>query len=840
MFTYEQHAIVQLLYADIDDRHERISDPFIWFIYCLFCITMSSKINRVDWRLILGFAVSLVAILSLAGVSLLVAIGAVVVIATQTVSGAFIYARLPRTKSPIISEYLGMGFAIGFALSTLSDVFLKSTSIRSVAWLVPTLVIVLIMAGRNLKTDHGVVTRIQEAKFELTDLLAILVISFLYLAHDFNWYISLFASGLCVLIAINLRNYCKTRILYLRSVIALTALATALMLAGIRIRSPFWWINSDDYQLFESMQISLARYGPRDQLGATGISLTSYHFLSYAWTGLVDRVSAAPTWVILNRVSPVVVSVIVSALVWSFLSREGVHRPNLRFLLACIYPILFVFSFGSPSSAVGHIFLLAAVFYWTDRSSAQIHWSRIPMGVLFTVFLIGTKISNTPIIFLGLGALALVGIATNQSWKWVSLADLLIAMATGALYYILLLQYTTTKTSMEVEPFGFAKQIFGDLNELNSRWLVVIGGITTSAYMITPLLGVIIFWSYRKSHSSMLGYFLLPTFPLLALYLLFIGGHGASASYFMNSVLSVLLLIVLVAIYRSQLGAKPISQDFFQIKVFSFVGLVAGVASYYLLEHLNSGGRTAMFGRAIANAHWILIAVIGLSWFVFDTRKPKEIPRIMTLLSLILVGEIVASTTVAAIDLYQTARQPHTSASNVESVIGAPDEIAAGDWISSNLPINTIIASNHFCDPKECFGPNWFNEQVDHFRKNADLLKNEWQGEFGLENCSECGSELFGGTNFILPAYSNRRFLIQGPRFLWGLSVPPEWAIDRMNATLGFVNNPTENTLMALRKFDVEYFVVDRQATARKSWAPFGSVLYQNQSFAILQLADVL
>jgi len=786
---------------------------------------VSPKIDRAAWRQSIGFAVLFVALLGLAGVSVPVAIKAVAVIATQIVSGAYVYARIPRSKSPTIPECLGMGFAIGSALSTLFDIILKSTPIKSVAWLLPSFVILLVAAGGRLKEDRSVVRKIQETKFKSIDFLAITLISFLYLAHDFLWYISLFASGLCVLIAVNLRNKFATRILYLRSAIAMTALAIVSLVAGMRSRPQFWWINSDDYQLFESLQNSLARYGPRDHLGAAGISITAYHFLSYTWTGLLDRLSDAPTWVILNRVTPIVVSLALSALIWSFLTREGVHRPKLRFLLACLYPILFVFSFGSPSSAVGHIFLLAAVFYWTDRKTAVIHWSRIPLGVLFTVFVIGTKIPNAPIVFLGLGALAIMGIVTNQPWRWVSLVDLLTATATGALCYFLFLRNTTAATSIGVEPFGFAMQLFGDLNSLSGPSLIVIGGIASSAYIFIPLLGMITFWSHLHLRASMLGHFVLAIFPLLVMYILFIGGITNSAGYFVNSALSIMLLIALLAVSGSLLEIKPTAVSF---KVFLMTSFATGIASYYLLESLSSGSRIAMLGRAVASAYWILPAVIGILWFTFDVGKPRKSRNMISLLSLVLVGAISASVAVTATGLYRTATQPKMLASSVESVIGTPDEIAAARWMEQNLPLDAIIASNHFCGSEECFGSEWFNEQVVFFRKNPTLLQNQLRG-IGFK------FQLFGGSNLILPAYSERRFLIQGPRFLWGINEPPAWAIDRMNVSLRFANHPSKQTLMALEEFDVEYFVVDLESTAQRRWTPFGKILFQNPSFAILQ-----
>jgi hypothetical protein len=792
---------------------------------------MLRKINPVPFCQGSGIALFLVTVLRLAGVPIEVSLKAVTVTAIQIVSGAFIYSLIPRSRPPTIPEYLGMGFAIGSALSTLSDIFLKSTRISSFAWLVPTFVVVIVIATQNLKSKHGVVTRIQETTFEFVDILPILVISFLYLALDFVWYISLFASGLCVLIAINLKGRSKSSRIYLRSVIGLTAFATASLLAGIQYRIPLWWINSDDYQFFESLQISLARYGPRDHLGASGTSITNYHFLPYAWTGLLDRVSSASTWIILNRVTPVIVSVIVSALVWSYLSREGVHGTKSRFLLACLYPILLAFTFGSPSSAIGIIYLLAGLFYWSDHRITNFHWSRILLGTLFTVFIIGTKTSNGPTIILGLGALAIIGIIRNRLLRFISLADLIIATVTGALYYLLLLRNSTIATLVEVEPFGFAKQIFGDLNELNGRSLFLIGGITSSTFIIIPFLGTILFWSKKQFRSSQLGYLALPIFPLLLMYVLIIGGHGSSARYFVNSALSILLLIVLIAVSGSLQMNERSHQGSFRFNFFCITGLVAGLATSVVLEHLQSGGRTAMLGRAIASAPWILVVLIGIFYFAHDIRNLKHTKRLMTLLSLVLVGVISANATVFTIDLYRVARQPELSASNVDSIIGTPDEKAAGVWIDFNLPVDAIIASNHFCGPKECFGADWFNVQVTNFEENPKYL---------IEKCPNCEFTLFGGSNFTLPAYSKRRFLIQGPRFLWGLSNPPSWAIDRMNATLGFANSPSKETLTELRNFEVEYFIVDLASTAQRTWSPFGILLYRNQSFAILRLTDVL
>jgi hypothetical protein len=91
-----------------------------------------------------------------------------------------------------------------------------------------------------------------------------------------------------------------------------------------------------------------------------------------------------------------------------------------------------------------------------------------------------------------------------------------------------------------------------------------------------------------------------------------------------------------------------------------------------------------------------------------------------------------------------------------------------------------------------------------------------------------------GGANFLLPAHTQRRFLIQGPRFVFqNFSNNLE---DRMQLSLGFANNPTTDTILKLKKYGVKGFVVNLSLTQIRDWSQFANTLYANDEFVFMTL----
>jgi hypothetical protein len=67
----------------------------------------------------------------------------------------------------------------------------------------------------------------------------------------------------------------------------------------------------------------------------------------------------------------------------------------------------------------------------------------------------------------------------------------------------------------------------------------------------------------------------------------------------------------------------------------------------------------------------------------------------------------------------------------------------------------------------------------------------------------------YGGANFFLAIYSQRRFLAQGTYHLFAAGSNPELLTERVESALEFVEKPTEVTIRNLLRQGVTHIVVN-------------------------------
>ena len=170
--------------------------------------------------------------------------------------------------------------------------------------------------------------------------------------------------------------------------------------------------------------------------------------------------------------------------------------------------------------------------------------------------------------------------------------------------------------------------------------------------------------------------------------------------------------------------------------------------------------------------------------------------------------------------LDRLTKGPELTASESATAIGTTDEIAVGQWLRTNTEKSSLIATNHFCGPA-CSGADWFEN--DYQRLNDTYIFPE----------SPTG---YGTFNFSLSDYAERRFLIEGARFLLVNGMPREDVRVRMNAALAFANEPDGESLGSLQNFEVDYFVIYKQSTTKRDWGLLASKLYENDTFVVLKL----
>jgi hypothetical protein len=732
------------------------------------------------------------------------------VVGVQTLTGVRSYQRYLGSATVTIFEYISIGFAIGATLSVLSALFLQPILNPSIGWVIPSIVV---LAVSKIERNHPI-----RARFDSTGIewLGVVSIAFLYLAQDSHWPTAVFATGTCVFIALT----CRPKKVWIRASVFTVTTAGFIggVVASIYNRPPFWHYLTDDFRVFESLSRSIWDYGPQDEFGTLGTIGAQYHISTYAYSGLLDRLSGASTFIVLNRAMLVLTALLLSTIVWAFLRRDGGKNRLINLGLAAMFPLFFDYSFTSPSYCFGLFFYLVGVFFWTDHQRRVKPWLQVSIGFLITVFIMTTKISNMPVVLSGLGVLALYALARKPSWAKSALINFTTTLITTGIYFFVFLANGRTSSQLEsMYAFGYARRIAGDLVTISDPVTRISASLMyTSLYLVLPIVAVLYFFTiHRRLHPQLL-IFVLPAVPLLLITALF-GGADASG-YFVLASLGVLniALIVFVSKFFSEFNWRVRQNQ--QIAGFALIAGLLGLLTHRSVAYFNGGTANEILTRSILQSHWVSALVLSL--IVYGLFRIGKNGKKQSFLILFIVAELMCFTSINAMLLDRLTKGPELTDEESATAIGTTDEITVGQWLRTNTEKSSLIATNHFCGPA-CSGADWFEN--DYLRLNDTYIF----------SASPTG---YGTFNFILSNYAERRFLIEGARFLLVNGMPREDVRERMNVALAFANEPSEASLSSLQAFGVDYFVIDKQSTTQRDWGLTTSKLYENDTFIVLEL----
>ncbi len=732
------------------------------------------------------------------------------VVGVQTFTGVRLYQRYLEPATVTIFAYISIGFAIGAALSVLSALFLQPILNPSIGWIIPSIVV---FAISKIDRNHPIRAQLDSTGIEW---LGVASIAFLYLAQDSHWPTAVFAAGTCVYIAFT----CRPKKVWIRASVFTVTTAGFIggVVASIHNRPPFWHYLTDDFRVFESLSRSIWDYGPQDEFGTLGTIGAQYHISTYAYSGLLDRLSGASTFIVLNRAMLALTALLLSTIVWAFLRRDGGKNRIVNLGLAAMFPLFFDYSFTSPSYCFGLFFYLVGVFFWTDHQRRVTPSLQVFVGFLITVFIMTTKISNMPVVLSGLGVLALYSLARKPSWAKSALINFTTTLVTTGVYFFVFLANGRTSSQLEsMYTFGYARRIAGDLVTIIDPVTRISASLMyTSLYLVFPIVAVLYFFSlHRRLHPQLL-IFALPAIPLLLITALF-GGADASG-YFVLASLGVLniALIVFLSKYLSDFSWRERHNQ--QMAGFALIAGLLGLLMQRMVAHFNGGTANEILIRSILQSHWV--SALLLSLIAYGSFRLGKASKSHPLLILFLIAEIMSFASIEVMLLDRLTKGPEITASESATAIGTTDEIAVGRWLRTNTEKSSLIATNHFCGPA-CSGADWFEN--DYKRLNDTYIFPE----------SPTG---YGTFNFILSSYAERRFLIEGARFLLVNGMPREDVRERMNISLAFANEPNDTSLSSLQAFGIDYFVIDKQSTVQRDWGLTTSRLYENDTFVILEL----
>ncbi len=736
-----------------------------------------------------------------------------VVVAIQTFTGIVLYQRYLGSERTHVVEVLSLGFALGSALAVFSALILRPVVDPSFGWLLPTIVLAVYNTKRPLNVDLRANSRLQMSSPEVV---AVVSIAFLYLAQDSHWPTAIATTGLCIYSLLVWRI--ESKILMIPVRIALVVGAFAALVAGVHDRPPFWDYLADDFRVFESLSRSILNFGPQDQYGTLGTIGAQYHFFTYAYSGLLDRVSSASTFIVLNRVMLILTALMLSSIIWAFIKRDGGTNRIVNLLLAGMFPLFFDYSFTSPSFVFGLFFYLSGIYFWTDQRTKTRLPIRMLIGFILTAVVLTTKISNMPVVLSGLMLLSLYALVVRPIWRNTAIINFVVTFLTSSIYFALFLANGRTGSQLNsMYPFGWARRIAGDLITISEASIRVLASIMyTSLYLVLPMVAVIYFLLKRRnSHSSLL-LISIPALPLVVLTALF-GGADASG-YFVTSCLGVLNVVLIVNLSKFFSGFNWADKRNSQILIFAFLAGITGIASQQLVSYFNGGTANEILIRSFLKSHWVTALLLTIIWFAI--LKLVNLDRKIPFIVAFVAAELLSFASVEAMNLDRLTKGSELGVEEASTALGTNDEIFVGTWIRNNTELSAIIATNHFCGAA-CSGENWFENDF----KNLD--------DSYIFPSSPTG---YGTFNFILSVYAERRFFVEGSRFLLVNGMPKELVRERMNLVLEFANTPDSENLRLLQEKGVSYFVVNKESTSVRNWKDLATTRYENETFIVLEL----
>jgi hypothetical protein len=398
-----------------------------------------------------------------------------------------------------------------------------------------------------------------------------------------------------------------------RAVLVTGALATIVL--GINDRPPFWDYLTDDFRVFESLSRSIWNFGPQDPFGTLGTIGAQYHISTYAYSGLLDRVSDASTFIVLNRVMLILTALMLSSIIWAFVKRDGGTNRIVNLLLAAMFPLFFDYSFTSPSFCFGLLFFLTSVYFWTDQKVDLRLLPRVFIGFLLTSFVITTKISNMPVVLSGLALMVLYALIVRPPWRNSIVVNFVVTFLTTSIYFVLFLANGRTSSQLDsIYAFGYARRIAGDLVTVSDAAVRIPASIMyTSLYLVLPMVAVIYFSLKHRKVLSPLLVIAIPALPLVVLTALF-GGADASG-YFVLSCLGILNLVFVTSLSKFFSDFKFSDQNNHQISLFALLAGVMGIASQQMVSYFNGGTANEVLIRSFLKSHWVSALLLTIIWF---------------------------------------------------------------------------------------------------------------------------------------------------------------------------------------------------------------------------------
>jgi len=719
--------------------------------------------------------------------------------------GAAVYAWISGVRHFDVLELIGAGFTTATALQAVGSFFLGELGLRG---LIDDYLLMVLFVGAliSFRGGHSARVRVASADPRTCALIVLVSLAGYYAWAPLIWPYILTLIGSIVLTALVSRNrrgpsWVTGTITVLTTPVV--AVAVQLVVSGILDlpRAYFYLGLLTDNVFDESLSWSVARSGYAANPFFEGGEVVGYQ-LANAWAGNLTAVLRAQPFTVLAAFGPILSIIATLTIAVSLVRRFGSRAAWIAVVLVGLQG-----SFGE-------------LFPFTEPPRLQ--QLLTTAWVLLAVVLLERWLESKSIVIM----IAVLGLTVATSMSKTQLAPIILGLLLINTVYLALNERSFRRawpgvTTLAVSLLAFlwmSERYFG---ARSNPWSVNLDGVTLTRWLI-PILIVLM---------------LRTLFPLFT-----IGSHArednhrfirvglvgllASTAYALTHDANALRHTIVVVLVVGSIAAVPVVDDAFSRvgKLASTailgVGIPLGAFVFYARERAiiinlppDHWSRRIGFDYPTQSQLSAVIAIgllMGLLAALFLGRRPVH--KVL-LASMILAavatnsGSLVAWTVRTELRGFIRLEKGESWPSNGQRLLPILD---AAEWIRTTTNHDAVIASNTLCKALPSIGV------APDFRSDWDCV---------LRNMSS-----------QVAAFSQRQTYLDGPG--QGFIFPDMIAIanQRYRDSILFATNNDPNSHARMIHDGVDYFVVDLGQTPLRDWEPRGTIRYQDEHYAVVEL----
>jgi len=722
---------------------------------------------------------------------------------------SLVLAILTAFGTAIVNQLLGKNLGIGASVVVASSVFVFAGQLLLVSglnrffahWLPIAAMSVFVVwwhSGSRVSRIENDVSRVLEFQFVLS-----IGIAALSLSH--TWLIP-YALALACWVQVQRRAE-----LQLVGRILVAACLCAGWLSSLLLRPDRWWYFYQGRlsQFYEAVSWSIGWWGVLDHPGQAGSKITNYHWFSYAFFGALSSIAELAPWDALMKLGVVLIPTLFASI---FILKPG-HVPSWFSLKWMVLVIATTAMEISRTDSLVFSIVVAFVLLAVVRECAddRFSWRHLLVLTPLSTMLVLTKVSTAVVIGAVLALFLAVQVIRREKAVW---QPALVLFAAFLVIYFCFMRDNEPEmlTRFKLDPIWSLNEL-SDLLETRSLLNAVLW--ITIAFLLTGT-------QVSKRAATLDFSILVVSIVAPILYVVLAGPHSR---YFGLPGIWLITLLVLWRLndFASESKIESHTGRVWQVTCFilvsAFVGFYAPKVLRRIDDRLVFDSEVRPFLSGLLTSSGITLGILLMSPVVFLLLKRRTAAILLLAATL---GVFAGQSAEYFSKLRFWGAGIYESSNTVQATFAKPDLQEVAAYIRQNTKESVILASNQFC----CFGEIWqisghSDREFIHVSVIDRLTDSRW-----------------GGSNYLLPAYTRRRFLVQGLRFqlYTGSQSLIGEPLEKLRLSLEFANRPSLSSLDGLKSFGVSGFVVNLTLTEERDWTPFARSVFQVGEFVYLEL----